>query len=92
MQKDLNDIEATGTQVVGISYDSVETLKSFADQRSISYPLLSDEGSKTIKAYGIHSQEGYPHPGTYLLDEEGIVQVASCCEPVPAGREWNPHR
>ena len=75
LQKDLADIETTGTKVVGVSYDSVETLKSFSDDQSISYLLLSDEGSKTINAYGIHHQDGYAHPGTYLLDREGVVRA-----------------
>jgi peroxiredoxin len=39
--------------LVGISYDSVEILKTFSDQHGISFPLLSDTGSATIKAYGI---------------------------------------
>ena len=42
-KKDLNKIEAAGTQVVGISFDSVETLKKFSDSERIQFSLLSDE-------------------------------------------------
>jgi len=61
--------------VVGVSYDKVATLKSFSDARKIGYRLLSDEGSLTIKAYGIQHARGYSLPGTYLIDKEGIVRA-----------------
>jgi peroxiredoxin len=38
---------------VGISYDSPAILKAFSAQRGITFPLLSDAGSATIRAYGI---------------------------------------
>jgi peroxiredoxin len=75
LQKDIADIEATGTQVVGVSYDSIEVLRNFAEPAGISFPLLSDEGSKTIREFGIHFRDGLPHPGTYLIDEKGIVRA-----------------
>ena len=61
---------------MGINYDSVETLKDFAEGKSIKFRLLSDEGSHTIRAYGIEDRDGYPHPGTYVVDQEGIVRAA----------------
>lgn len=70
------EIKATGTQVVGVSYDSVDVLKGFAEANGIEFPLLSDEGSVTIWAYGVHNREGLPHPGTYLIDQDGIVRAA----------------
>ena len=75
LQKDLKAIQATNTQVVGISYDSSAKLKKFAVARNITFPLLSDEGSKTIRAFGIHYKDGLPHPCTYLIDEQGIVRA-----------------
>ncbi len=80
---DVQEIEAAGAQVVGISYDSVDVLKDFTDQNKITYLLLSDEGSKTIDAYGIRNKEvqagtrgdGIPHPGTFLVDKKGVVRA-----------------
>ena len=68
---------------MGISYDSEEILREFADQRKITFPLLSDEGSKTIDAFGLRNrdakrgspQDGIPHPGTFLLDKNGIIRA-----------------
>ena len=75
LQKDIALIEATGTQVVGVSYDSIEVLRKFAESSGISFPLLSDEGSKTIRAFGIHFRDGLPYPGTYLIDDKGTVRA-----------------
>ncbi len=75
LQEELKAIEDTNTQLVGISYDSVDILKKFADSQQIGFPLLSDDESKTIHAYGIHYKDGLPHPCTYVIDQEGIVQA-----------------
>lgn len=61
--------------MVGVSFDSVTVLNGFSDRFKVSLPLLSDADSKTIKAYGLHFQRGLPHPGTILIDREGIVQA-----------------
>jgi peroxiredoxin len=56
-------------------------LKKFADQAKITFPLLSDPGSKTIDAYHIRNEvtkgkaEGVPNPGTFILDREGIIRA-----------------
>ncbi len=65
-----------GVRPVGISFDAVDVLKKFADEQNIGFTLLSDEKSQAINAYGIHDEKGYPHPGTYLIDTEGVVRAA----------------
>ena len=39
--------------LAAISYDPPDTLEAFSRQRGITFPLLSDAGSATIKAFGI---------------------------------------
>ncbi len=73
MQQSLPDLETAGVQVVGVSYDSVETLKEFADGAGITFPLLSDPDSVVIHAYQLHNQKGYPHPATLLIDQQQTV-------------------
>ena len=81
LQSDLNAIQATGGQLVAISYDSPEILKRFAAKKSIAYPLLSDTGSKTIDAYGIRNKEatgrtsGIPYPGTFIVGTDGVIRA-----------------
>lgn len=61
-----------------MSYDSVDILKKFTDDRKITFALLSDEGSKTIDAYGIRNKssrtDGIPHPGTFIIDKDGVIK------------------
>ena len=67
--------------LAAISYDPVSTLNDFSSRRGITFPLLSDPGSETIKRYGIlnttvdpkNALFGYPFPGTYIVDKQGVV-------------------
>lgn len=53
IQGRLAALRAQGLGVAAISYDPVPTLAEFATRRQITFPLLSDAGSATIKAFGI---------------------------------------
>src|SRR5476649_2241442 len=58
LQRNLKEIEAGGGQVVVISYDAPGKVKRFAGRQKITFPILSDEGSKTIDAYAMRSLRG----------------------------------
>jgi peroxiredoxin len=81
LQRDLKSIEAAGVQIVGLSYDEPAVLKRFSDQAKIGFPLLSDPESKTIDAYHIRNEAakgkavGVPNPGTFLLDQGGVIRA-----------------
>jgi len=53
LQGRVTELEAKGLGLAAISYDPVDTLAAFSRQRGITFPLLSDAGSATIKKYGI---------------------------------------
>lgn len=81
MQGRYAEIQKQGLGLVAISYDSPETLKSFATSRGISFPLISDAASAIIRRYGILNDQqkagtptyGIPHPGTIVVDRNGVV-------------------
>ncbi len=82
LQGRLEEIRHSGLGLVAISYDPVPVLADFARRRGITFPLLSDEGSRVIREYGIlnttvpetnHEQFGIPFPGTFIVDPRGIV-------------------
>ncbi|HEX7796238.1 MAG TPA: peroxiredoxin family protein [Vicinamibacterales bacterium] len=53
LQSRVDQFRDQGLGVAAISYDSVPILADFATRRHITFPLLSDTGSATIKAFGI---------------------------------------
>lgn len=64
-----------GAEVIGISSDSVESHKSFAENHRLPFILLSDEGGKVRKMYGVPSTLGIiPGRVTYIIDISGVVR------------------
>jgi thioredoxin-dependent peroxiredoxin len=62
-------------EVIGISSDSVGSHKRFAAKHSLPFPLLSDEGGRVRKLYGVPSTLGlFPGRVTYVVDAEGVVR------------------
>jgi len=53
LQQDLKRLDATDTQVLGVSMDSAFANKAFADQIQVTFPLLSDWGGEVTRKYGI---------------------------------------
>ena len=60
LQSRYRDLRDDGLGVAVITYDPVSTLAGFADARGIEIPLLSDEGSATIRAYDLLNHEMDP--------------------------------
>ncbi|HBY59066.1 MAG TPA: hypothetical protein DEH78_04550 [Solibacterales bacterium] len=81
LEQEKKKFERRGLRVAALSYDSPALLAEFASRRSITYPLLADVDSRVIRAFGIlnenfpndHAWFGVPFPGTFIVDEKGIV-------------------
>jgi thioredoxin-dependent peroxiredoxin len=72
---DFEEFGKLDAKVIGISSDSVESHKSFAARHNLPFTLLSDEGGKVRKLYGVPNTFGlFPGRVTYVIDEEGIVR------------------
>ena len=74
LQQKQSEFTKNGLQIVGLSYDSVSKLATFAKKKKLSYPLLSDEGSKMIKALDLEYNRGLPYPGTFIIGKDGAVK------------------
>jgi peroxiredoxin len=82
LQGRLEALKRQGVAVAAVSYDPVAVLADFSVRRGITFPLLSDPGSLTIKRYGIFNTTipesnqqtyGVPFPGTFMLDVRHVV-------------------
>ena len=78
-QKDIDKFEGLDTQVLGVSYDSIETHKKFVKEYDITFPLIADEDKSIRILYG----KGRI---TFLIDKNGIIQYIQ--EGVPKNRKF----
>src|SRR4026208_67869 len=70
-----DDYLATGAEVVGISSDSVESHKKFADHHELPLRLLSDSERVVAKLYGAESFiPGRVARSVFVIDAHGIVR------------------
>lgn len=82
LQTRTTDLAKNGIGLAAVSYDPVPVLADFSRRRGITFPLLSDPGSQTIKRYGIlnttvpetnQQSYGIPFPGTFMLNTRSVV-------------------
>ncbi|WP_031004802.1 peroxiredoxin [Streptomyces sp. NRRL F-5727] len=65
------------TQLLAVSNDSIHTLRVFAEQEGLEYPLLSDfwKHGEASRAYGVFDEDkGCAVRGTFIIDKEGVVR------------------
>ncbi len=68
-------VNEMNAEVIGISSDSSESHSSFASECDVKFPLLSDEGGKVRRLYGVHSLLGLvPGRVTFVIDKRGVVR------------------
>jgi len=67
-------------RVVGISLDLPASLKAFADQLGLNFPLLSDYGRQAIRAFGVEDPKpfagvfpGLARRAVFVVDPQGTV-------------------
>lgn len=75
--KDLATFKALDTQVLGISYDTPETLGKFAVHCAADFPFLSDEGGKVAEAYdaaGGVLMVKMAKRRAFLIDKSGTIR------------------
>ena len=69
------DYSATGAEVVGISTDSVESHKNFAENHELPLRLLSDVSGEVAKLYGANSLiPGKVARSVFVIDAKGTVR------------------
>ncbi len=73
-----DEVQAQGLEVLGISFDSVEENRAFAEKFAFPFKLLCDVDRKVGLAYGAADSKdaGYAKRISYLIDGEGRIQRA----------------
>ena len=77
------DFLEKGAEVIGVSKDSVESHRKFADKYNLKFTLLSDMDKNVIQSYDVWKEKnmyGKKSMGvvrtTYLIDEDGMITKA----------------
>ena len=75
----LSQLNKAKAQVYGISVDTFFSLKAFADQQGLTFPLLSDFNKQVIRAYGVFNEDmiglkGIAKRAVFVLDKDGVVR------------------
>ena len=74
-QQNLKRLEATDTQVLGVSMDSPFANKAFADSIGVTFPLLSDWGGDITHQYGVYVDKyKAARRVNFLIDKEGRIR------------------
>ena len=73
-------LKKAGIVTIGISTDSVESHKKFAQKYELPFTILSDKDAKVAKRYGVYGMKtfmGRKFMGvkrtTFLIDEKGVI-------------------
>lgn len=80
LQQSKQAFAAKGIHVASVTYDSQAALKSYAECKGITYPMLSDPHSKIIRGFGILNTgakgfaEGVPYPGIYYISADRVIR------------------
>jgi peroxiredoxin len=74
-------------QILGVSIDYFASLKVFAAQEGLEYPLLSDfwPHGAVSKQYGVFLEnKGYATRATFIIDLEGVIRWSVVNSPADA--------
>ena len=81
LRDNITELLEKGFRVIGVSADKVKKQKGFADKFSLPYPLIADEGTEIIKAYGAWGTKkmyGKEYEGiirtTYVISGDGMIE------------------
>jgi peroxiredoxin Q/BCP len=76
----VEEYDAAGAVVLGVSPDPVKAVKGFHDKQGLNFPLLADEDHAVAERYGVwveKSMYGKTYMGnertTFVIDADGVV-------------------
>jgi peroxiredoxin (alkyl hydroperoxide reductase subunit C) len=75
-QEVLDEFEARGAKLYGVSCDATWSLKAFREKIGVSIPMLSDFEPKgeACRAFGVYHPGGFPQRALVIVDPEGTVK------------------
>ncbi|MDE0420580.1 MAG: redoxin domain-containing protein [Gammaproteobacteria bacterium] len=78
LEKHRSEFEALGVKLAAMTYDSLDVLKEFHEERNLGFPLLRDVDGKHVNALGVPDEDlgrGIPLPGILWLAPDGRINA-----------------
>lgn len=86
VRDDIGRYSNVNAQVIGISVDSVFTLKKYKEDQQYNFPFLSDFNKEVSVLYGclynewILEMKGVSKRAAFIIDKKGIIRYAEVLE------------
>jgi len=86
LEEHIDEFEAAGGTVFGISADSPFSQGAFREEHGLSFDLVSDMDGDTIAAYGLEMEipdlglYGIANRAVFVLDDDGVVTYSWVAE------------
>jgi len=68
-----DDFQDHNISILGVSFDSERTLRSFKEKYELNFDLLSDADRVMGEAYAVNKWFLFPSRKTFLIDEKGML-------------------
>jgi len=86
VRDDIGRYSNVNAEVIGISVDSVFTLRRYKEDQQYNFPLLSDFNKEVSTAYGslyaewVLEMKGVSKRSAFIIDKNGIIRYAQVLE------------
>lgn len=67
------EFEKLNAKVIGVSFDSLESHKAFAENHQLNFPLVADPGGEIAAKYGVDTSRGVAARVTFVIDAQGKI-------------------
>ena len=68
------EFKKAGAEVIGVSVDSLETQRKFAEKHGARFPLASDARKEVSRAFGVLRAMGTAERVTFVVGPNGVIR------------------
>jgi len=69
-----DEFRKAGAEVIGVSVDSLETQRRFAEKHGARFPLASDAKKEVSRAFGVLRVTGTAERVTFVVGPDGVIR------------------
>ncbi len=70
---DSSDLQQLGARVLGVSLDTIESHRQFAEGHELNFPLIADAGGVIAGKYGVSTRSGFAERVTFIIGPDGTI-------------------